>query len=420
MRGRDILDSLFPGFSEEMVDREVPFADAMADFKRLLPNGWGPRFESGSHLMMVSRNFLEWRIRERVTALPSVEILEGATVRGLWHEAGEVTGVRYDRGHDTADQLIANVDLVVDASGRGSAAPKWLGVLGYPTPQETTVNGFFGYASRFYRLRPGFTPEWVLLATLPNLAFGTRGGGISKQEGGRVICTVFGAAKDYPPSDEAGYEAFLKTLDTLELAEAMEGAEPLSDIHINHSTANRIRHYERLQRRPERFIVVGDAACAFNPVYGQGMATALMGAELLNKELTTWRGGNSSLRGFSRHFQKRLAKMNQFPWIISTGQDYRLPISVGAKQPVSARLLMPYADRLAKLSDHEPALATKLNETIHLIRSPLWMVSPTVVFSVLRRWRRLAPKYEPPEVLRDRPGLDLRTRPVYGMSQPSA
>src|SRR5690606_41717401 len=45
------------------------------------------------------------------------------------------------------------------------------------------------------------------------------------------------------------------------------------------------RHYEALERLPESFIVMGDAACAFNPVFGQGMAVSAMRSEEHTSEL---------------------------------------------------------------------------------------------------------------------------------------
>lgn len=39
-------------------------------------------------------------------------------------------------------------------------------------------------------------------------------------------------------------------------------------------TENCRRHYEQQRRWPERLIVLGDAACAFNSIYRQGMSVA--------------------------------------------------------------------------------------------------------------------------------------------------
>ena len=46
---------------------------------------------------------------------------------------------------------------------------------------------------------------------------------------------------------------------------------------------NRVRHFETAKNLPENFLVLGDAACAFNPVYGQGMTIAALGALTLQQ-----------------------------------------------------------------------------------------------------------------------------------------
>lgn len=410
MRGLLVMESLFPGFQREMESLGVPFADPMADTKLMLPYGWGPRSHSGSRLMLVSRDFLEWGIRLRVKMMPSVTFVEGSRVQGLSHESGRVTGVRFIRG-DAAVPEHLTADLVVDASGRSSQSPKWLTELGYEGPKETTVDARWGYASRFYRLRPGCEPDWSLALSLPNIVAETRGGVITVQEGNRVIHTIYGALGDYPPIDEEGFVAFSRSLVNHELSETIDGAEPLSDIHGYRLPANRLRHYERLRRRPECFVVLGDAVCVTNPLFGEGMTTAVMGAELLGKELRS-RRGRRTLDGLAERFQKRLARQNRVPWMASTGSDYRCPGVVGDPQPAAARLVGHYAERLHILSYQDPEIATKMFEVQQLVRSPASLFSLPYIVKVMAGWRRLAPKVIPVEVRRSRPPLDVRRVPV--------
>ena len=48
-----------------------------------------------------------------------------------------------------------------------------------------------------------------------------------------------------------------------------------SPIKTHRATQNRLRQYERASL-PENFLLLGDAVCAFNPVYGQGMTAVQM------------------------------------------------------------------------------------------------------------------------------------------------
>jgi hypothetical protein len=96
---------------------------------------------------------------------------------------------------------------------------------------------------------------------------GTRGGVILPIEGDRWIVTLGGIGRDYPPTDEAGFLEFARSLPSPLLYESIRDAEPLSPIYASRHTDNQWRHFESLSRFPERFAVVGDAACAFNPVY---------------------------------------------------------------------------------------------------------------------------------------------------------
>ncbi|MGH9962867.1 MAG: hypothetical protein ACREBC_38080, partial [Pyrinomonadaceae bacterium] len=66
-------------------------------------------------------------------------------------------------------------------------------------------------------------------------------------------------------------------------------------------------------------LLLGDSVCAFNPVHGQGMTIAAMGATALDECLRE----NPALADFSKRFQKRLTKVTAAPWMLATSEDYR-------------------------------------------------------------------------------------------------
>ena len=91
------------------------------------------RYPSPIRLLGASRELIEWQVRNRVTALDNVELLERCEAVGLLgdHDRGGVTGVRLRSpgGHAevTGPDTDVPADFVVDASGRGSRAPRWRG-----------------------------------------------------------------------------------------------------------------------------------------------------------------------------------------------------------------------------------------------------------------------------------------------------
>jgi deazaflavin-dependent oxidoreductase (nitroreductase family) len=139
-------------------------------------------------------------------------------------------------------------------------------------------------------------------------------------EGGYWMVTLVGGLRDYPPEDEAGFLEYARSLAQPDLYEAIKDAEPVTPIVTYKYSANRWRHYERMSRLPEGFIVMGDAVCSFNPVYAQGMSVAALEAKTLETCLREQRRRrpHHGLAGFTPHFQNALAKVVRTPWTSAT------------------------------------------------------------------------------------------------------
>ena len=341
-RGKVILERHFPGLGEELIFAGAPVVDMANDLAWLTPAGWGTRFPSELVLIAFSRDLLDFSVRRRLAARGSVRFLEEHDVAGLLPGAGGVAGVRVRSR--TSEEMRA--DLVVDAAGRGSRAPRWLEEVGYAPPEETAIDAHLGYASRLYGRPPNFRAGWQGVYVQVAPPDFTHGGVLFPIEGDRWMVTLVGGDRNYPPTDVAGFADFARSLRTPAIHEALEGAEPLTPVRRYRATENRRRHYERLSRMPDNFLITGDAACTFNPVYGQGMTTAALGAEALEAcllERGVAKGG--VLTGLSKRFQGKLAKVNAAPWILATGEDYRYRGTEGGTPDRTTRFMHRYMDR---------------------------------------------------------------------------
>lgn len=274
-----------------------------------------------------------------------------------------------------------DADLVVDASGRGSKLPTWLESLGYTAPAETKVNAFLGYSTRIYEPASSLPGDWKALLIRVTPPETSRGGGIYRIEGNRWLVTLSGAEGDYPPTDEAGFLEFARSLPSPALCDAIKNARPLSPISGYRRTDNSWRHYERLNRLPENIVALGDSVCAFNPVYGQGMTVAALGALALGDCLRAQRG---DLTGLTRRFQKKLARVLAIPWALATSADFLFPATEGARPGFPSTVTKGYMHQLGVLAFESPRVFREFFLVLHLVKSPSALFHPHIAAAVAR------------------------------------
>lgn len=378
-RGQQILVKLLPELEAEWDAAGVPLLNVTRDCNSVIFGGPLPRYVSRHVFRSCSRTWLESTVRQLLQRSDGITFLEDTEVTGLVaRERTRVLGVQLRRRGQGLETLHA--DFVVDASGRNSKASDWLGALGYATASITTINAFLGYATRWYRIPDNVSHDWQGAIAGSEPATGnSRGGALFPVEGKRWIATLGGIAEQQPPTDEAGFLEFSKRLLTPTIHDAIVNAEPISPIYGYRRTENRWVHYEQLPSWPEGFIVMGDAACCFNPVYGQGMTVAALEAELLASLLST-QGRN--LRSLARTFQRQLPKVFQGAWLLSTGEDFRWPTTAGGKPSAATRCAHWYVDRLFYAMPHHEPLVEAFVSVQHLMEPPSALFRPAVTSRV--------------------------------------
>ena len=332
-----------------------------------------------------SRNLLETIIRKRLENYSHLQFLEACQATHILANTDNtaIKGIRVRQDNGTQAELLSQ--LVVDASGRNSKTPKWLQNLGYQMPEETVINSFLGYASRWYQRPADFQADWKGITLMSKAPERTRGGVLFPIEGDRWIVTLAGVGRDYPPTDRAGFLDFARSLRSRVIYEAIEQAQPLSPIYGYRRTENRLRHYEKLSKLPENLVALGDAVCVFNPVYGQGMTVAALGALTLEQCLKqqNQRRGKGNLIGFSRRFQKQLAKVNITPWLMATGEDLRWSTTVGGQPDLMTRLMHRYIDRVTMVANENAHVYQTFAEVMHMLKPPTAFFQPRILAQVL-------------------------------------
>jgi hypothetical protein len=380
-----IIEKLFPGFTNDLFAAGAPTALWGRDNRFYTLGGWTQSFDSGIVSSVCARAELEWLLRRRVSAIQNVEILTEGDVQQLiaGDDGASVVGVSIESRRDhSAENRVAN--LVVDASGRASKASQWLEQLGYPVPEETVIDAHCGYATRWYE--DGDMGGLVAIGIQPQPNNGQhRGGAILEVQRKQWVVTLVGANGDYPPTDEEGFLEFARSMVSSTVYDFIKGARPISPIYGYRKLDNRMRHYERLARRPENFIVIGDAACAFNPIYGQGMSSAAMEAEELGKLLEAYRG--RELAGLAARFQKRLFQLVQGPWLISTSEDMRYPGVEGGHASLLIRFSHHYFDLMSRAIPYDNTLSLAFMQTMNLLRPSQSLLYPHFALRVL--WHTL-------------------------------
>ncbi len=390
-RGRDVLEVLFPGFGQELLAAGAVPVRMPGDVAMLTKGGWMDRRAAGWTALSASRPLIEATVRRRLLALPGITLLDGheATALGASDDGRVVRGVAFRRVDGNDGVAYADADLVVDASGRGSRAVPWLTALGYPAPEATRVDPDIAYATRVYRIPDGFAADWkgvMLLSHPPSMP---RTGYLFPVEGGQWMVSLMGAAGQHPPTDEEGHAAYLRSLSSPLIAEAVADAEPVTEIRGHRGTTNRQWHFERMRRWPERFVVLGDAVCAFNPIYGQGMTTAAVAAETLDACLRRQRLRRPAgdLDGLAARFQRALARRNADAWMFSTGEDLRFPTTTGMTAGRVLRAQHRYLDRIEAASTHDPAVADVYIRTFGMLERPTALFRPRIVAAAIRSGR---------------------------------
>ncbi|MFD5537953.1 NAD(P)/FAD-dependent oxidoreductase [Streptomyces sp. NPDC127079] len=380
--GAEAVDALLPGALaalEAAGARRIPLTTGMVAYS---PHGWFRRWKESHYAVACHRDLLDWVVRRQVLDAPDsgITVLQGTTVLGLTGSPEAVTGVDISTADGRQDFLRA--DLIVDASGRGSGTPLWLGSLGGQRPALRVVDSGLVYASRLYQAPPGLPDDWPIV----NVQADPRGAGpgqagvILPIEDGRWLVTLSGTRGGEPGNDGDAFVDFALGLRHPLVGELIKRADPLGPVHVTRMTANRRHFYEKVAL-PANFLVLGDAVAAYNPTYGHGMSVAAKSALTLRDMIQRY---DCATPDFTGRVQKAVARHVDLAWTFAVGTDVFYRGATENGPTLSERLAARFVDRLTLTATGSGRMARDLTDVVTLQKGPERLLTPSTLVAAAR------------------------------------
>ncbi|EGX57447.1 monooxygenase [Streptomyces zinciresistens K42] len=375
------MERLLPGITEALRAAGARRLPVTTDIVALSARGWFRRWPESHHVVLAGRDLLDATVRAQVLADERVELVQGAEAVGLTGSAAGVTGVRV-RTRD-GEERVLEAEFVVDATGRGSSAPQWLAALGLPAPRRREVDSGLVYASRLHLAPEHARDGFPVVNVQPDPGDGGpgRAGFLLPVEEGRWIVTLSGTRGGEPGAAAEEFVPFARErLRHPVIGELLENAEPLSGVSVTRSTVNRRYFYERTPRWPDRFVVLGDALAAFNPVYGHGLSVAAQSAVILRDVL---RRRGLAAPGTARRVQRAVARPVGAAWDLAIGQDVFYPGATENGPSLRERLVAAYVGRLMHTATGNGRIARRVTDVTSLERGAHVLLAPSVLLATL-------------------------------------
>jgi 2-polyprenyl-6-methoxyphenol hydroxylase-like FAD-dependent oxidoreductase len=366
-RGAAELARLFPGIHDDLIAAGAAVCDD-GDLSRVSIRLAGHELSrqgkfsdpSAVKLHLLSRPLLEWHVRQRVSAIDNVEILDGHDfVDPIAPDPHQVTGANIvDRDSGATRELAA--DLLVDAMGRSGRTPAFLEGLGYgrPVAERSTTNA--NYTSLLMRIPDGIIKERMTFV-VPEPKKPT-GGAFSVYEHDTWIFTLTRLADNEPPDDLTGMIRMATQFAPPALLRALKRGEPIGEISVFRYPGATWRRYDQMDRFPAGFLVFGDAICSTNPIYGQGMTVAALEATALRDCLADGSGD------LGRRFFAAAAEQIGPMWASNQFND--LYMDNGDPDHAASKQLLEFRETVLSAAESSPALTEKLYRSMNLVDPP--------------------------------------------------
>jgi 2-polyprenyl-6-methoxyphenol hydroxylase-like FAD-dependent oxidoreductase len=377
--GLKALERLFPGFSDELRQvGAVPIKRGL-DFLYEIPglDPW-PRIDIDHPTYALTRPLLELTLRQRVARVSNIRVRGGCRVVNII--ADGATGAATDICYHTSEGKLETLhsDLIIDASGNGSLTLEFLKTFRRKLPDETSIGVNMHYSSTLLD-RADIRDNYKVAYTLPDAPKDNRGGFLFPAESGTYQLVLFGRGENIPPIRESEFRTYALKLRTPTIYNAMKNAKFLTELTPNSFKQSRWRHFSQVSDFPRGVLPIGDAICRFNPVYGQGMSSALRQASLLSELLG--RSNHDLLSTLPHDFLTKADDIVAEPWAMSAVPDFAYPETTGVR-PKGLEERLNFQKGLSRLASRDADVLELLLDVRSLLKPLKALDDPSIVSKV--------------------------------------
>ncbi|MGG0240654.1 NAD(P)/FAD-dependent oxidoreductase [Bacillus rhizoplanae] len=376
--GEEAVEALFPEIIPQLIEDKSIENNFTQDVKWHHFGYWKPQFTGDLTMVQQSRPMFEWHLKRRIDQVSNIVTRYRMMVEQILidEEQNKVYGVRVKNLETGAEEEI-HANVVVDASGFGSKSVEWLQTYGIQVKEEKVWIQLF-YATRVFRLKTKKQLDWCNLLVSPSFPENPYGALIQTIEDDCFYVTFSGYANERAPQTDEEFFAYAQKLPVPDVRNFLEIAEPLSDIRIHKIPYQVRRRFDLVRHVPEGFLVIGDAHCRFDPVFGQGISVAAMEALELERCL---RENKHLEKDFTYKFHKSISKLIATPWEMTTTEAFRIS-NIKGDRPLMQPFKQWYTKKVYRLSAFNPEIYIRLVNVMNLIRSPLHLFHPKVLFAI--------------------------------------
>jgi 2-polyprenyl-6-methoxyphenol hydroxylase-like FAD-dependent oxidoreductase len=343
--GHSALDRLFPGLEIDLMDAGAVRIRLRLDMRLELP-GFDPfpQRDLGYDQFALSRPALERVCRHRVEQELNIEIRPRARVTEVIASPDNTraTGVRFEDVRGAAGSLAA--DLIVDTSGRISLTQGFLESIGWEKPSTVEIGMDQAYSTLVLEKPEDAPTDWRVVVHAAAPPHSSRQGVIFPMEGGRWSVSLAENHGKAPPGDIDGFMEFV--------AFRMPCSKRCA--------------YHRLDRFPRGLIPLGDSACRFPPIFGQGMSVAAQECGVLAGLIESRRWRIDPLDGLAEAYLEEIQPLLETPWSHAMS-DLAYPETRGERPPDLEQKLK-YGRALLQLAARDPEVDMVLSEVRALLK----------------------------------------------------